>query len=144
MSSRPELCPVSPEEAVSVSQMAHEIWPVVYRDLISESQIQYMLDWMYDPAQIRRDMEEGICYCWIVGKENQQAGFTAFGPVEKGKFCELHKLYLKPEFHRQGLGFAALNGIESILREARSKQSNLRVNRNNHPASPSTEKQDSS
>ena len=114
-----ELCPVSPDEADSVSQMAHEIWPIVYRDLISESQIRYMLDWMYDPAQIRRDMEEGTCYCWIE-KENQRAGFTAFGPVENGKVCELHKLYLKPEFHRQGLGIAALKSIETILRENRA------------------------
>ncbi|NNE91116.1 MAG: GNAT family N-acetyltransferase [Verrucomicrobiales bacterium] len=124
----------APDEAEALSELAARIWHRVYPVIITREQIDYMLDWMYDPARIRSDMNDtGITFLWMQ-LEDSRRGFLAFGPDPKESGIWLHKLYLDPDFHRRGIGSAALAEVEKRVRETGENRIFLRVNRANEPA----------
>ena len=125
---------VSPSEAERVELLAKEIWPVVYADIIGPDQVEYMLRKMYDPAAIRREiLEEEIRYLFI-HYNDKPIGFASFGPLREGRFCFLHKIYVKPDMQGKGIGSRALGEVERQIEEGRGIGLELRVNRHNETA----------
>ena len=41
-----------------INQMAGEVFPATYQEILSPGQLDYMMDWMYSPENIRKQMEE--------------------------------------------------------------------------------------
>lgn len=121
---------VAAEDAETITGLAREIWPAVYADMISSEQIEYMLAWMYAPAKIRSEIAEEIIYLFIQS-DGTNIGYLAFGPVNQGEICQIHKIYVSPAYHRKGIGTAAMNEIELRATRARAKSMELRVNRTN-------------
>jgi GNAT superfamily N-acetyltransferase len=122
---------VPPLEAEIITRLAGEIWPRVYTGMISQEQIDYMLAWMYAPAKIREEItEKHIVYLYIE-KDREKIGFLAFGPVSTGQTVFIHKIYLSPDHHRQGIGSLAITEIETRCRVAGAIALELRVNRHN-------------
>ncbi|MEX2580968.1 MAG: GNAT family N-acetyltransferase [Verrucomicrobiales bacterium] len=119
------------DEAPAVEEMARRIWPDAYREIISEAQIRYMLDRMYSPSVIAREIEaESIRYFWIVGGD-EKLGFLAAGPFEAERRSFLHKCYVLPAFVNRGHGSRGLSLLIAKLREASATGIELRVNRGN-------------
>ncbi|MDF1825517.1 MAG: GNAT family N-acetyltransferase [Verrucomicrobiales bacterium] len=126
--------PVEPSDLCELREMARKIWPVVYRDIISDEQIEYMLELMYSPTRIAEEIKKsGIHYDWIL-KHRERVGFLAYGPVCKSKVCDLHKLYLLPGHRGMGLGSFTLQSLFRKLRAAEVCRLSLRVNRHNTSA----------
>lgn len=99
--------------------------------MISQEQINYMLDWMYSPGKIRGELtEDGIVYL-LIEIEEEPIGFCGFGPLREGVTCEIHKIYLRPEFHGHGIGRRTMGEIERRATSAGSESLELRVNRAN-------------
>jgi diamine N-acetyltransferase len=116
------------EDIPLIRQLSYNIWPQVYRSIISPSQIDYMLEWMYNEEALSNQMvNEGITYLLI---ENDKAhGFAAFGAGEN-KRCKLHKLYVSPAMHGKGLGrMLVLEIIKSLPNDCIGLE--LQVNKNN-------------
>ena len=128
-----QLCPVAPDELPLVSAMAAKIWPDAYRDINSPEQTAYMLEMMYSPEAMKKDIAEGIVYAWI-HCEDEPVGFLAAGPVSYGEICFLHKCYVLTEAQGSGSGKAALKLLFARLREAGTPVLKLRVNRRNSRA----------
>lgn len=130
-----QIVPVTNQRQVAeMVRLAHEIWPRVYAQMISAEQIDYMLNWMYDPDRIWQEIESENVETWLIG---DQMGFCSFGPVSEDRVCPLHKLYIHPDYHRQGLGLATLRAIELFVRNQAAPVAealSLRVNRGNSPA----------
>jgi len=125
---------VPPADAEIITSLAGEIWPRVYAGMISQEQISYMLEWMYAPAKIREEIANKNIIYLLIEKEAEMIGFLAFGPVVTGCVVFIHKVYISPDHHRQGIGSQALVQIESRCRLAGAVGLELRVNRNNHRA----------
>ena len=114
-----------------VVSLAHDIWPRVYAGMITREQIDYMLDWMYSPEKIRHELEEmGIVYL-LIELDEKPVGFCAFGPLQEGVTCEIHKIYLRPEFHGHGIGSRTMSEVEKRASMDGSEALELRVNRAN-------------
>lgn len=113
--------------------MAELVWPAAYRDIITAEQIRYMLDWMYSPEALTREIRGGeILYFWI--ETPDRVGFLSVGPVKKGATCHLHKCYVLPEYHRTGIGSMAFAALVALLTRAEVSGVELRVNRHNEKA----------
>ncbi len=129
-----ELTPVAAEEAQLVRAMAEDIWWKVYPAMLSPEQIRYMLDWMYEPEQLRCEIGAGrVRYHWI-RHAGTNIGYCAVEPGDEPGEAHVHKFYLVAERHGCGLGSVAL---QALIREERSRRATcltLRVNRHNHPA----------
>ena len=41
-----------------INKMAGEVFPATYKEILSPEQLDYMMDWMYAPENIRKQMEE--------------------------------------------------------------------------------------
>lgn len=123
-------------DLAAIETLAREIWCRVYPGIISLGQIEYMLERMYRPAVVEREMAaESIVYLKILIDEAMK-GFAAFGPGDARGEVLLHKLYLHPEVHGMGYGSAALTEVESeaALEHKAARRITLRVNKQNQKA----------
>lgn len=120
---------IDEDEVGIVSDLAHRIWPQVYPSIISEEQIRYMLEWMYSPEALRRDIRDKRVTYALIRLGGEVAGYIGCGPEEDALF--LHKLYLLPEHAGRGLGAAALDWVFRRAGEMGLPLVKLRVNKSN-------------
>jgi len=121
---------LAPEEIEPLIALAHRIWHAHYPAIITVEQIDYMLSRGYTPEVIRHEMaQEGII--WLTIKASgEMIGFASVGPYGEG-IMKLHKLYLLPERHGQGIGARALEEVNRIARETHAHRLVLNVNKHN-------------
>ncbi|MEM9017352.1 MAG: GNAT family N-acetyltransferase [Verrucomicrobiota bacterium] len=134
-SKRPiQLSVVAPDEASQVRAMAVQIWPGAYDEILTSKQIDFMIEKMYRPETIQREIEnEGTLYRWVCLHEDR-IGFTAFGPLDPLATAPLHKLYLLPETQGKGIGKRTMEAIVDEVSSIGGRAVELRVNRNNRNA----------
>ncbi len=113
--------------------LAHRIWHACYPDIISATQIDYMLARFFDEAALRRDFEAGVLWeiAWL---EAQPVGFLAAAPDVATERLKLSKLYLRPEFHGRGLGQQMLARVTALAHRTHSRAIYLTVNKANNRA----------
>lgn len=54
-----EIREASIEHIPAINKLAHTIWPVTYKDIISARQLEYMLELIYSPDSLLKQMDEG-------------------------------------------------------------------------------------
>lgn len=128
------LRPVQPAEYGKVRELAETIWPVCYKDILSAGQIGYMMDMMYAGEVIAGEVAEGIHYYWVEAG-GSVAGYLAWGiRPEDPRTAKLHKLYLLPGRHGQGIGSRAIELVKQQVGSAGAGRLRLNVNRQNTKA----------
>jgi ribosomal protein S18 acetylase RimI-like enzyme len=124
---------VGPMDLPVVRALAHEIWPVCYRGIISAEQIDYMLERMYSLAQLRADATAGIAFD-LLFEDSVPIGFASYGGTENSGECKLHKLYLRPSHHGRGLGSLLLRHVIETVKTRGFSTLMLNVNKQNTAA----------
>ena len=83
-----------------IRSLADEVFPATYREIITPSQMDYMMKWMYAPEVLRREMRTGVAW-FIASSDGEPCGYVS---VERqgGDLFHLQKIYVLPRF--QGLG----------------------------------------
>src|SRR5215203_1542942 len=99
------------EHLAEISTLAAIIWRAHYPGIISHEQIDYMLARMYDIEVMRLELKSGIAYDRLL-VDGVLGGFSSYGPASKAGELKLHKLYVHPDYQRQGLGAALLKRVE--------------------------------
>ena len=105
------------DDCALISHMADIVFPHTYKDILTTAQIDYMMDWMYSPPNIAKQMtEEGQVY-FIAYYDGEPCGYLSIQPEDKDLY-HLQKIYVMPEFQGKGIGKylfdQALNHIHSI------------------------------
>lgn len=118
----------TPGDILRISALAHRIWRVHYPPLIGEKQVEYMLDLLYSPESLQRQMEEGQMFKLIMEDE------AVLGYLSVSNHCEgryfLHKFYLDNEKRGRGLGKIAFEKLLAGYPDLRELR--LTVNRQNY------------
>lgn len=130
----PLLTPATPEDVPLIRQLASEIWWACYPAIIPAEQIAFMLGWMYAPERLEAEIRAGEIRFYLVNLNGAAAGYASTGPGEHPAELHLHKFYLHPKHHGQGLGSRVLSELVSLAADAGYQQMSLRVNRRNQPA----------
>jgi GNAT superfamily N-acetyltransferase len=125
-------------EVGAVSGLARTVWQATYPALISQAQIDAMLDARYAPARIADQLEEAHHAWWVAEVDNALAGF-AHAILEDGA-CKLDKLYVHPDLQRRGVGAALAGAAEDWARAQGIRRLRLQVNRGNAQALRAYEK----
>src|SRR5580658_9283333 len=108
----PQILPATEADLPAIASLAGIIWRSHYPGIISTEQIEYMLAKMYSLETLREDIRlRAIRYERLLAGP-ELAGFAAHGPTEQPKVFKLHKIYLHPEKHGQGLGSLLLRHCE--------------------------------
>jgi len=112
-----------------VQQLASEIWNDNYQDMISQKQIDYMLNMMYNPKRLQQDLDEG--YEWeFIYYNNNPIGYLAY-VIKEDKRVFLSKIYLKTTTQGLGIGKQALNRVKEYAKINNCSAVYLTVNRGN-------------
>ena len=69
-----------------IHKMAKEVFPATYKEILSPEQLDYMMDWMYAPSNVRKQMEEEGHVYSIAYKENEPCGYVSIQQQEKDVF----------------------------------------------------------
>ena len=115
-----------------IREIAERTWWPAYGKILSAGQIRYMLDSMYDEANIGRQIERGDQIYLLAYELEQAVGFASFAPrEEEPEVVKLHKLYVLPEVQESGWGRKLLQEVERRAMEAGKHTLELNVNRHN-------------
>lgn len=120
-----------------IRSISERTWPSTYGHIISQEQIDFMLDWMYSDESLGKQMDSGcVFYIASIKKENEQwddVGFCSVGPeeTESSKSHKLNKLYVLPAAQGTGTGKALLVKAIEFAKAAGSSSIFLQVNKHN-------------
>jgi diamine N-acetyltransferase len=114
----------------AIRSIAERTWPSTYGGIISQAQIDYMLDLMYSDSSLTQQMDSGHQF-YIFEFEQAPIGFASVSKEEEGIF-KLNKLYVLPTIQKTGAGKALLQQVKSYAKANGGKQLILQVNKHNN------------
>ncbi|MCE9518894.1 MAG: GNAT family N-acetyltransferase [Verrucomicrobia bacterium] len=126
--------PIGVADVGEISRLAHVIWPEVYPSIISVAQIDYMLGKSYSVKVLEEDITTRSVHYALIREGSENIGYVAWEALTTTDTAFLHKLYLLPQRHGQGIGAQALQWVEDAARERGLSRITLRVNRLNSRA----------
>jgi ribosomal protein S18 acetylase RimI-like enzyme len=112
-----------------IRSLCFEVWPQTYASIISQEQIEYMLDRMYSPLSLQQQMEEGAHFI-LLYNDALPIGFASYQVITP-THCKLHKLYVLPTQQGKGGGRVMIQQILVEIKEKGIQHLELQVNRNN-------------
>jgi len=115
------------EELYQVRQIAYATWHNTFGSMLSEKQISYMLELMYNDNALRQQVSRGhqfILAYW----DNEAVGFMSYEINYNGRpQLMLHKLYLLPNIQGLGIGTKMLNFLAGIAAKEKNDKVRLKV-----------------
>ena len=132
-----EIRPATLEDRSLIRSISERTWPSTYGHIISQEQIDFMLDWMYSDESLSGQFEKGHQF-FIAQLNGSDIGFCSVSaePLdETGNIqnaYKLNKLYVLPAAHGTGSGTALLNKAIEIAKTACSTSLFLQVNKHNN------------
>lgn len=119
------------EEVNIIRDLALRIFPHTYANILSDAQLQYMLNKMYSPSSLARQIANQHVFL-LAEEKGVYLGYASYelDCNNSGK-SKLHKLYILPQTQGKGIGKLLLAEVERAAKEAQSKYLFLNVNRNN-------------
>lgn len=140
-----QITPAGLNDRAFIRSVSERTWPSTYGHIISQEQIDFMLDWMYSDASLEKQMNAGCAfYIASIKKENglwDAVGFCSVSPeeeennstekVEGAKAHKLNKLYVLPSAQGTGTGKALLTQAIDVAKAAGSSSIFLQVNKHN-------------
>lgn len=123
--------PADLDDINSIGFLAQQIWPSTYGEIITQEQMQYMLQLFYSPASLRRQMLDEHHQFLLVEQGEEPIGFASWSSTKEKGIFKLHKLYVLPGQQGKGLGRSMIQFIFSDIRPLGGKKLRLNVNRYN-------------
>lgn len=114
-----------------IRRLADEVFPATYREIITPSQMDYMMEWMYAPEVLAREMCGA--FAWFIAEaDGEPCGYLSV-EHQGGDLFHLQKIYVLPRFQGIGAGeFLFRHAVEYIRSvHAAPCRMELNVNRNN-------------
>ena len=115
-----------------IRQLAEEVFPETYKNIITPEQCRYMMDMMYSEESLRRQMtEEGHVY-QLLSVDGEAAGYVSVQPIESDLY-ELQKIYVLPRFQGRHLGRTLFDAAVALVKKLHPEPCRifLHVNRYN-------------
>jgi GNAT superfamily N-acetyltransferase len=131
------ITPATLEDRAFIRSVSERTWPSTYGHIISQEQIDFMLDWMYSDESLAAQFEKGHQF-YIANLNGAPIGFCSVSAepneVENdvAKQHKLNKLYVLPSAHGTGSGKALLHKAIEVAKLAGSTSLFLQVNKHNN------------
>lgn len=119
---------VTDTEIETLAAPADEIWHEFFPGIISDAQVDYMVEKFQSAPAMRQQIAEGYRY-YLVYTGAELIGYTGVHPEEELLF--LSKLYLKKQHRGHGYGRKMIEFVAGLARELGKSGVYLTVNRYN-------------
>lgn len=103
---------VTEKQILEVEDAANHVWHNYYKDILSEKQIDYMLEKYQSKEALYRQMDEGYIY-YMLMVDGDLAGYMCI--LLQSDCVYLSRLYIKAEYRRRGLARRAINYFDVLL-----------------------------
>ena len=133
-----EIHHVTPPDVPAISALAREIWQATDPGIITQEQIDFMLEQRYGAERLYDDIEDADKWLDQAFLDGRRVGF-AFSEIYKGEF-KLDKLYIHPDVQRRGVGGQLIEHVAARARKLGYPCVILAVNKRNTKAIGSYEK----
>ena len=124
----------TPESLQLIRDVAAEVWPQTFADILSPEQISYMLEMMYAVPVLEKEYDNGVKFRFITADQVPCGFIACYEYGNEHNTIKLDKLYLDPEYHKLGIGSQAIQYVVDSAREAGYDRVILNVNKNNQRA----------
>ncbi len=134
-----------PDDFSIIERIARATWPSTFSDILSDEQIEYMLNRMYAGPALARQLEEGHVFHLLLAEVNSRE--PGYGRAPGRKFepvgyvshqldylphtTKIHKLYMLPGLQGLGYGRALIHKVAAIARRNGQQALRLDVNYRN-------------
>ncbi|WP_371323677.1 N-acetyltransferase [Dechloromonas sp. ZY10] len=130
--------PITPPDVPAIAALAREIWQASYPGIITQEQIDFMLEQRYGHERLYDDLEDADKWLDQALVGERRVGF-AFSELRKGEF-KLDKLYIHPDVQRRGVGGQMIEHVAARARKLGYPALVLQVNKRNTKAIASYQK----
>lgn len=115
-----------------IRELAQQIFPVTYQDILTPEQNDYMMEWMYSPENIRKQMEEEGHVYFLAYEGEEAVGYVSVQQQAEDLF-HLQKIYVLPSRQGAHLGSLLFRHAVKYIKEVHPAPClmELNVNRNN-------------
>lgn len=120
------------ENFTSIKAIAEEVWPIAYGKILSQAQLDYMMEMMYSIPSLQEQANQKK-HRFILAKENETVlGFASYElNYGKNPKTKIHKIYILPNQQGNGIGKTLIDYINSEAKKRHQKTLFLNVNKNN-------------
>lgn len=131
-----EIRKATSNDLMTIHNMAQVVFRHTYRDILSQEQMEYMMDMMYSMPNLLKQIEEGHHY-YIAYEDNVPVGYVSVqheGADSEGvEIYHLHKIYVMPDAQGKGTGMKLFNRAADHAREASdSRRARIELNVNKY------------
>ena len=128
-----KLIKATQENIPLIQDLARRSWENAYAEILSQEQMNYMLETMYSEAEIKSHLQNPNYHYYLVFDENTNVydGFIGFENHYEENTTKLHRIYLVPESKGKGLGKKTLEFLNEKVRESGDERIILNVNKYN-------------
>ncbi|MEP6674662.1 MAG: GNAT family N-acetyltransferase [Ferruginibacter sp.] len=124
---------ISVESIPVIQKLAAAIWPEAYKEILTQAQLEYMLELIYSESALSiQILEKGHQFILASDESDHPVGFAAYSAKEETqKKFHLHKIYVDPTLQGKGIGNILLDFILKDIQGSGATQLELNVNRRN-------------
>ena len=120
------------DDILTIQQIAHTTWYPTFEDILSQEQIQYMLEMMYSRESLTEQIEIKKHNFYLAEENNIALGFISVEfHYQKQSTAKIHKIYILPSAQGKGIGKLLMQKAESLAKESNQNTISLNVNRFN-------------
>lgn len=123
--------PATEADIPLIRRVADVAFPATYREILTPSQLDYMMEWMYSEESLRTQFREGHCF-YLALLDGRPCGYVSVERQGEHLF-HLQKIYVLPQAQGHGVGRLLFQqAVEHVRRNAAgSSLMELNVNRHN-------------
>ena len=119
------------EDLAAIRQLAYEIWPSAYEELLGAGPLEYMLDKFYSIPSLQNQASVLNHQFIIVLEDEVPIGFASFSAHDDSNIYHLNKIYVLPARQGKNIGRHILDYIIERIKSVGCSMLQLNVNRHN-------------
>lgn len=116
----------------TIRQIAFNTWPSTFGTILSQEQINYMLDMMHSIESLTSQMIAKKHTFLLAYNDEKCVGFISYElDYKKQAITKIHKIYVLPKTQGNGIGKLLLSEVKRIAIDNNNSALSLNVNREN-------------
>lgn len=135
-----QIMPLKEERADELCTLARDIWHRHYPGIISEAQIEYMLEQRYRSDVVLAELERDDLWWDQIIAAGRMIGFSSYFLTDVAGDMKLDKLYIHQQFQRRGMGRRVVDRVLRVAARQGCRKLTLAVNKINCQAIAAYEK----
>lgn len=119
------------EDCPLIRQLAEQVFPATYSEILTDEQIAYMMEWMYSIESLHKQMGEESHVYLLAYEGAKAAGYVSVRPDGKDVF-HLEKIYVLPAFQGKHCGSFLFNEAIKYIKGIHPDPCRMELNVNRH------------